>query len=209
MAEMHFQTSKAEAISSEQSIMALLLIDVINDFDFPEAPKLLRYALPAARKIVALRKRAAAEGVPVIYINDNFGRWQSDFDQQVKHCLEADSPGRAITELLRPNPRDYFVLKPMHSGFYSTTLEVLLRHLGVQKVIICGFAGNICVLYTANDAYMRGFGITVPSDCVASETLDANRYALNQMQRFLKAAILPSSDVTVSTSAEGKEKISA
>jgi nicotinamidase-related amidase len=200
MAEIDFQKSKAEAISSDQSVMALLLIDVINAFDFPEAPKLLRYALPAARKIVALRKRAAAKGVPVIYINDNFGRWRSDFDQQVKHCLEPDSRGREITELLRPSPNDYFVLKPMHSGFFSTTLEVLLKHLGVQKVIICGFAGDICVLYTANDAYMRDFGITVPSDCVASETLRANQYALNQMQRFLKAAILPSSKITFDVS---------
>ena len=206
---MHFQRSRAETISSDQSETALLLIDVINAFDFPEAPKLLRYAFPAARKIVALKKRVAAKGVPVIYINDNFGRWRSDFDQQVKHCLEPDSPGRKITELLHPNNNDYFVLKPMHSGFYSTTLEVLLRHLGVQKVIICGFAGDICVLYTANDAYMRGFGITVPSDCVASETLRANHYALSQMQRFLKAAILPSSEITVSRSADEKENVAS
>jgi nicotinamidase-related amidase len=95
----------------------------------------------------------------------------------------------------------------MHSGFYSTTLEVLLRHLGVQKVI-CGFAGDICVLYTANDAYLRGFGIIVPSDCVASETLSANRYALHQMERFLKAVILRSSDLRLSATTEEKKLLS-
>jgi nicotinamidase-related amidase len=126
----------------------------------------------------------------------------------VKHCLEKDSPGRKITELLQPDPQDYFVLKPRHSGFYSTTLEVLLRHLDVRKIIICGFAGDICVLYTANDAYMRGFGIAVPFDCVASETPRANRYALNQMGRFLKAEILASSDVAFSKSAEENGKVS-
>jgi nicotinamidase-related amidase len=189
------RTLKAGAITSGQAPVALLLIDVINDFAFPEAPRLLRHALPAAKKMVTLKSRAAKKGIPVIYINDNFGRWKSDFEKQVEHCLEADAAGREITELLRPTPEDYSVLKPKHSGFYSTTLDVLLQHLRVKKLVICGFAGDICVLYTANDAYMRGFEIMVPTDCVASETLEANQYALNQMKRLLKASILPASRV--------------
>jgi nicotinamidase-related amidase len=109
--------------------------------------------------------------------------------------LEANAAGRAITELLRPDPADYFVLKPKHSSFCSITLEVFLQHLEVKKIIIVGFAADICVLYTANDAYMRGLGILVPSDCVASETLQAKNQALNQMKRFLKTQVLPSSGV--------------
>jgi nicotinamidase-related amidase len=184
----------------EKKAVALLLIDVINDFAFPEAKNLLRYAFPAARKIAALKSRVAAQGIPVIYVNDNFGRWRSDFEAQVEHCLEANASGRSITELLRPGPEDYFVLKPKHSGFYSTTLDVLLHHLGVTKIILAGFAADICVLYTANDAYMRDLDIVVPSDCVASETLQAKKHALNQMKRFLKAQVLPSARVRFSGS---------
>jgi nicotinamidase-related amidase len=192
---MRSKTLKAGAITEGQAPTAVLLIDVINDFAFPEAPLLLRYAVPAAKKMVALKSRAVKKGVPVIYINDNFGRWQSDFEKQVECCLKSDAAGREITEMLRPSLEDYSVLKPKHSGFYSTTLDVLLQHLGVKKLILCGFAGDICVLYTANDAYMRGFKIAVPTDCVASETLEANQHALNQMKRFLKASILPASRV--------------
>jgi len=168
---------------------ALLLIDVINDLDFPEGKKLLRHALPAARQIARLKRRARRAGVPVIYVNDNFGRWRSDFRQQIAHCVADGSRGREIALLLRPGEEDYFVLKPRHSGFYSTSLEILLKQLGSRKLILTGFSTEICVIYTANDAYMRGFGIVVPADCVAAESQEANRRALTQMKRFLKADV--------------------
>ncbi len=71
----------------DKADVALLLIDVINDLNFPEGEELLRYALPMARQIAALKKRAKGQGVAVIYVNDNFGRWRSDFNAQVEHCL--------------------------------------------------------------------------------------------------------------------------
>ena len=166
---------------------ALILIDVINDFAFPKAGALLRYALRAAEHIAALKKRARRARVPVIYANDNFGQWRSDFRQQIEHCLEKGRRGRKIVELLRPAEDDYFVLKPMHSGFFSTTLEVLLERLEVQRLILVGFAADICVLYTANDAYMRDFNVAVPSDCVASETKRQYRFALEHIDQRLKA----------------------
>ncbi len=166
---------------------ALLLIDVINDFDFPEGRKLLKYALPAAGRIARLKERAAGAGVPVIYVNDNFGRWKSDFRQQVRHCLKPESIGRSVTEMLQPGNDDYFILKPKHSGFFSTSLDVLLENLSVRNLVLTGFSSEICVLYTANDAYMRGFGVFVPPDCVAAETVGATRIALDQMRRCLKA----------------------
>ena len=166
---------------------ALVLIDVINDFDFPLAEALLRYALPAAKRIAALKKRARRARIPAIYANDNFGQWRSDFHQQIEHCLEKGGRGSQIVELLRPDDDDYFVLKPMHSGFFSTTLEVLLERLEAERLILVGFAADICVLYTANDAYMRGFKVAVPSDCVASETKRQFRFALEHMSRRLKA----------------------
>ncbi len=174
---------------------ALLLIDVINDLDFPGGEALLRHALPAAREIYSLKARAHEAGLPILYINDNFGRWRSDFRQQVEHCLAATSRGREIAACLRPQESDYFVLKPRHSGFYSTSLEVLLPQLGVRRLILCGFSTEICVIYTANDAYMRGYEIAVPADCVAAESREASKRALRQMERFLKADIRPGAEI--------------
>ena len=172
----------------DKSNAALLLIDVINDFDFPEAEQLLRFALPAAKNIAALKRRAKDAGIPVIYVNDNFGRWRSDFKKIVAHCRD-ESRGKPIVELLLPDEDDYFVLKPKNSGFYSTTLDLLLIHLGARNLIITGIQGNNCVLFTANDAYVRDYKIFVPSDCTASNTEEQNEHALKQMQTVLKADV--------------------
>ena len=107
---------------------ALLLIDVINDFDFPEGDQLLKHARPMARILLRLKRRAQKAGVPVIYVNDNFGRWKSDFRRTVDYCAR-HGRGGDIVNLLRPEEDDYFVLKPKHSGFFWTTLETLLRYL--------------------------------------------------------------------------------
>jgi nicotinamidase-related amidase len=171
----------------DKSPLALLLIDVINDFDFPEADELIKHAQTMAERLAALKLRAKENGVPVVYVNDNFGRWRSDFEAQVSHCLTDDNPGKSVVDLLKPEPDDYFVLKPKHSGFFSTTLDTLLEYLGVNTVIITGIATNICVLFTANDAYMRDFHLLVPADCTASNTREQNEYALQQIKEVLKA----------------------
>jgi nicotinamidase-related amidase len=176
--------------------VALLLIDVINDLEFPEGDQLLRFALPMARCLAEVKRQARREGVPVIYVNDNFGRWRSDFSAQVEHCLRDGVRGRPLAELLRPEEDDYFVLKPKHSGFFSTTLDTLLRYLAVKVVVLTGLAANICVLFTANDAYMRDLHLVVPSDCVASNTEEENCYALEQMRKVLKADTRPSTKLS-------------
>ena len=186
--------------------VALLLIDVINDLDFPEGDQLLRHALPMARKIADLKRRARAERVPVVYVNDNFGRWRSDFNAQVEHCFQDDSRGKPVVELLRPGEDDYFVLKPKHSGFFSTTLDTLLEYLGTKAVVLTGLAANICVLFTANDAYMRDLHLVVPSDCVASNTEEENRYALEQMRKVLKADTRPSADLSFAAVVKNKSE---
>src|SRR3712207_1546996 len=94
---------------------ALLLIDVINDLAFPEAEQMMPAARAMAEKVLALKKRAREAEVPCIYVNDNFGKWKSDFRRTVEHCLREDSRGREIVETLRPDEDDYFVLKPKHS----------------------------------------------------------------------------------------------
>jgi nicotinamidase-related amidase len=176
-------------VAPDRAPCVLLLIDVINDFDFPEGSQLLRFALPAALRIAALKKRLRKSGVPSIYVNDNFGRWRSDFRGQVDRCVNEECAGAPVARLLIPAEDDYFVLKPKHSAFYSTSLEVLLSYLGAKKLIVTGFAGDICILFTANDAYMRDYELMVPADCIASETAAANKSALHHMKRFLHADI--------------------
>jgi nicotinamidase-related amidase len=147
-------------------------------------------------RLAALKRRAHAAGVPCIYINDNFGQWRSDFRQTVAHCTARHSPGRRVSERLKPTRRDYFVLKPKHSGFFDTTLDTLLGALRVRRVIVTGIAGNICVLFTANDAYMRDFQLFAPADCIVSNTTEDNAYALEQIANVLKGNLTPSQQLS-------------
>ncbi|PYZ97052.1 isochorismatase [Alteribacter lacisalsi] len=180
---------------TEYEHVALLLVDVINDFEFEDGEKIYPYARPAADQIAALKKKAKELNIPVLYINDNYGKWQSDFQSLVNHCLENDVRGKEITEILQPEDDDYFVLKPQYSAFFNTPLDLLLEYLNVKSLIITGFAGNMCVHFTANDAYMRGYKLYVPSDCSASNTEEDNREFLNLIQHVLKADITPSEEM--------------
>lgn len=189
------QNSDLHGSAPDRSPVALLLIDVINDLEFEGGEKLLRHALPAARVIAAFKKRCVDAGIPAIYVNDNFGKWQSDFKKLVSHCLDDNTRGREIVELLKPAPDDYFVLKPKHSGFYSSTLDLLLKHLGAETLMLAGFTADICILFTANDAYMRDYRLVIPADCVASQDETENQRALKFMERVLKADIRPSEKV--------------
>lgn len=184
--------------------VALVLIDVINDLEFPEGDQLFQFALPMARNIADLKVRAKESGVPVLYVNDNFGRWRSDLHALIAHCIDDDTRGRPIVELLRPDEDDYFVIKPKHSGFFSTTLDTLLEYLGPRTLVLAGMAANICVLFTANDAYMRDYHLVVPGDCVASNTEAENRFALEQMRTVLKADTRPTDEIDLQAIVAGK-----
>lgn len=179
----------------DKSKTALLVIDVINDFDFEEADQLLEFAKPMAEQLSHLISRARQARMPVIYVNDNFGRWRSDFRAQIEHCLRGDR-GSEIVAMLQPQKDDYFVLKPKHSGFFATTLDTLLNYLEVEAVILTGIATNICVLFTANDAYMRDLRLIVPADCVAANSQELTDYALSQMETVLKAHIVAAAQLT-------------
>jgi nicotinamidase-related amidase len=188
-------TNAAKESFPDKMPVALLLIDVINDLEFPGGEDLFEHALPMARAIARLKERAGRAQVPCIYVNDNFGRWRSDFQQTIAHVLEDGTRGRPIAELLHPTAEDYFVLKPKHSGFFGTTLAILLEDLGARTLILAGMAGNNCVLATAGDAYMRGYKLFVPADCVASERAEQNQGALAHMADVLKADTRPSSAI--------------
>ena len=188
----------------DDSSVVLILIDLINDFEFDGADPMFTNTLAIAQPIAKLKKNAKAAGIPVIYVNDNFGKWQSDFRKLVDHCLEDNVKGKPIAQLLRPDERDYFVLKPKHSAFYSTSLDLLLRYLKANTLILTGIAGNICVLFTASDGYMRDFNLLVPQDCIASETEADNQHALAYMAKVLKADTRPSTEIDFKAMARQK-----
>ena len=188
-------TRAVRSIAVPISGTALLLIDVINDLAFNGSQALIAQAEPMALRLAALKRRTSAAGIPAIYINDNFGQWRSDFRKTVAHCIARSSPGRRVSKSLKPTARDYFVLKPKHSGFFDTTLDTLLETLRIRRVIVTGIAGNICVLFTANDAYMRDFKLFAPSDCFVSNTAADNEHALRQIATVLKGDITDSSQL--------------
>jgi len=181
--------------------LALVLIDVINPFRLAGADALFAQALPTAERIAALQTRLKGASVPSIYVNDAF-REESDgststaaptLESAVAYCRRASPRARAMLQHVNPVANaDHFIPKTKHSGFFRTELEVLLDRLEVNTVVLVGIAGDICVSFTANDAYMRGFRVCVPSDCVASERAPDNAHALSQMQRVLAADIRPS-----------------
>lgn len=175
---------------------ALLLIDFINPFDFEHAEQLLAHARPAARRAAALAGRCRATRVPVIFVNDNFGRWRSSFEETCRACREG--PGSDIVELLRARDDDYFVLKPHRSGFYATPLELLLRKLSVSHVLVGGLTTDMCVLSTVHDAVIREIAVTVVMDACATFGQGRHRQALELLQVACGAELVWEKDVAPS-----------
>jgi nicotinamidase-related amidase len=182
-------------LAPRRSDFALLLIDVINPLDFPEAPQMQGLLPQLTRALLRLKERARKAGVPIVYVNDNFGRWRSDFREQVKHCLQNDSRGCEMVSQLQPSEEDYFILKPKHSGFFGTPLNILLSSLGARRLVLTGIAGSSCVLATASDAYMRDYQLFVPNDGTISNTAQENQNALKIMRDYLKADTRPSAKI--------------
>lgn len=191
----------------DKSSLALLMIDVVNQFEFDGSDELLAHARPMAERLAVLKARAKNAAIPVIYVNDNFGKWRSDVRSLLAHALRPECKGREVVKRLEPDDDDYFVIKPKHSGFYSTTLDLLLDYLQVRTVILTGIATNSCVLFTANDAYMRDMHIIVPADCVAAVDAEISRHAIEQMRTVLKADTSPSTELDLHALARSAAEI--
>lgn len=176
----------------EKSPVALIIVDVINDLEFEGGEALLQNVLPMAERLAALAERAREAGIAVIYVNDNFGKWRSDFRALLDHCRNENVRGRQLAEILAPKNSDYFVLKPKHSGFFSTTLDTLMEYLHVETIVIGGLTTDRCVLFTASDAHMRDLHIFVPEDCCAADSEEHHRDAITMIQRVLGADTTPS-----------------
>jgi len=174
--------------AAEGGDTALLIVDMISCWDFPDAEKLLPHALRIAAPVAALKHRCQRFGVPVIYANDNRGRWQSDFSHLVDLSLKCGGDIADITQSLMPGEDDYFVLKPKQSAFFGTPLELLLQHLGVGRLIVTGVASDQCVITSAVEARMRDLNVIVPRDCVASQSDARNAAVLRQLDQAHKLA---------------------
>jgi nicotinamidase-related amidase len=173
--------------------VALLLIDVLTTFQFPDGDAILKGALAVRDALVRLKARARDVRIPVLYVNDNFGDWRSEKEVLMGRCLEAK--GAEFVRPLIPDSEDYFVLKPMHSAFYMTPLEVLLQHLQVETLILTGLTSNSCITVTAHDANMRGFDIYVPPDCSCARNVQEHAQALAQLEAMAGARVLRSTSL--------------
>jgi nicotinamidase-related amidase len=173
-----------------KSSVALVLIDVVNHFEFPDGDKILKNALPIAPRLAQLKKKAREANIPVVYVNDNFGQWRSDTGKLLAHCLRSGCAGKPFVEAVRPEEKDYTVLKPMHSAFYQTPLHLLLDHLGASIIILAGLTTNSCILCTAHDANMRDFKVTVVSDCCAARTAREHKEAIENMREMAGARVM-------------------
>ena len=160
---------------------ALLVIDMISTWDFDDAEKVVAAAIAIAPRIGALKRRCLRAGVPVIYVNDNRGRWRSEFRELVRISIEESETGAAIAQHLQPEDEDYSVLKPKHSAFYATPLDLLLRHLRVRRLLITGVASDQCIVMSAAEARMRDYDVVVPRDCIADRTPARTARALRHL----------------------------
>ena len=160
--------------------VALLLIDVLTTFQFPDGDAILEGAFAVRDALIRLKARTRQVGIPALYVNDNFGDWRSEKEVLMGRCLEAK--GAEFVRPLLPDSEDYFVLKPMHSAFYMTPLEKLLQHLQVETLILTGLTSNSCITVTAHDANMRGFDIYIPPDCSCARNTKEHMQALAQLE---------------------------
>jgi nicotinamidase-related amidase len=176
---------------------ALLILDVINPFDFDGAEDMCEAAVQASAVIADLRAAADALKIPTIYVNDNYGHWDSEKAQIVRRMAQASKTAAKIVGRLKPRAADYFVSKPHFSGFYATNLTALLDRLEIRRLVLTGFAADICVLFTAADAHMRGYGLWAPQDAVASEGEDRKAWALEIMAQSMDAKVAPTTALTL------------
>lgn len=179
----------ASGTGMPRSRKVLLLVDFINPLTFDGAEDIADAAVEAARATARLKRAFHAQGACVIYVNDNFGQWRSDVGTLRRECQRAGGAAAELARLLAPSKPDLLILKPRHSGFYATPLDLLLEQLGAKELVITGLATDYCVKCTAMDAYVRGYRVVVPEDCTAAESPARKREALAWMKEVLKARV--------------------
>lgn len=174
-----------------ESRIVLLLVDFINPLQFAGADRLATEAVAAARAALRLKHTLMRERFSTVYANDNYGIWQSEFSDVLRRCTGMQGPPGEIARMLAPEGPELTILKPRHSAFYGTPLDLLLTQLHAQELILTGLTADICVQLTAMDAYIRGYRIRVPANCTAAESPERKEAALDYMGRVLKCDTAP------------------
>ncbi len=171
--------------SIRQDRKALLIIDMLNDFVRKGAPLEVPKARGIVKNIRRELERAREAGMPVIYCCDRHDSNDREFEAWPPHAVRG-TEGSEVIEELKPVTGDLVIGKKNYSAFYRTNLDRVLKRLGIKHLILTGLVTNICILYTAVDAHMRGYEVTVPEDCVAGLEAEDNRFALKQIRKVLK-----------------------
>jgi nicotinamidase-related amidase len=185
----------ANSFGIHRAPIAMLIIDMLSDFEFPDGDAVLRSARRIAPRIARLKARAAAQRIPCVYINDNFGLWRSDVGAILEYCAQRGAKGAEVTRALKPGPKDLVMLKPRHSAFYATALSLLLDEAGTKRLILTGVSSDQCILFTANDAHLRQLDLTVPPDCIGAPSVGQTQFALRYFRTVLGAEVCESTQV--------------
>jgi nicotinamidase-related amidase len=194
------------ADSSAAHATALLVVDMISTWDFPDAEKIAPRAAAIAARIARLKERCAGAGIPTVYVNDNHDRWRSEFRAIAQLAATASTSGAMIAQSLSPGDHDYAVLKPKHSAFFATPLDLLLRHLRVRRLLVTGVTTDLCILMTAAEARIRDYEVIVPSDGVAAISDARNRQGLELLREVHQIRTTPSSRIRLATPAHRRSK---
>jgi nicotinamidase-related amidase len=175
---------------------ALVITDMLNPYDHEDAKPLaesVREKLPCIVRLLADARAAGDDDVMVIYANDNQDFWEAGRQELIERALEGEHP--ELVEPIAPNDPVPFVAKGRHSVFYQTAFDHLLRSYEVSRVVLAGQVTEQCILYSALDAYMRGYEIVVPTDAVAHIHEDLAQGALAMMERNMHASLVKAADV--------------
>ena len=163
---------------------------MLNSYQHPDAEKLTPNVERIIDPLAALVSEAHdREGVDVIYVNDNYGDFTADFGDIVRSALDGERPD--LVQPIVPPTGCRMLTKVRHSAFYSTALGYLLGQLEPQRIILTGQVTEQCILYTALDAYVRHFPVTVPPDAVAHIDPELSDAALTMMHRNMSTDIVP------------------
>jgi nicotinamidase-related amidase len=203
---MREKADDAHGLVPDRADTVLVILDLISDFCFDDGEKIARAALPVARRIARLKARSAKAGIPTIYVNDAIGRWRSDFHGMVRHCAREQARGRRVVEAIAPSADDYCILKPKHSGFFATPLDTVIKFLGAKRLILTGASSHQCVLFTANDAYVRDLELLIPSDCISARTRSDTQLALRYFGSVLGADLSPSTRLRLAARRPRRER---
>jgi len=166
---------------------AVIALDVLSDFAFPDGPRVRRALETRAPAIRRLLSRARSHDIPVIFANDNLGPWRSDSAALIARCLEPGRAGASLVRSLLPEQIDSIILKPRHSAFFGTPLVALVDDLELDTLILVGVSAESCVWMTACDAHTRGLALVVPLDTMAGASPRAQRASITGLRQVLGA----------------------